>query len=45
MKHPEVISVGNMLVEIMRTGLARPLNGPAEFARPFPSGDRPIGIL
>jgi len=44
MNNPEVISVGNMLVEIMRTALDRPLNLPAEFAGPFPSGDTPIYI-
>lgn len=44
MNTPEVVSVGNMLVEVMRTGLDRPLNLPAEFAGPFPSGDTPIYI-
>ena len=44
MSGPEVVSVGNMLVEIMRTELDRPLNAPAEFAGPFPSGDTPIYI-
>ena len=33
-----------MLVEIMRTELDRPLNVPATFAGPFPSGDTPIYI-
>ena len=44
MSNPEVISIGNMLVEIMRTELDRPLNLPANFAGPFPSGDTPIYI-
>jgi tagatose kinase len=44
MNNPEVISIGNMLVEIMRTELDRPLNLPANFAGPFPSGDTPIYI-
>jgi tagatose kinase len=44
MTNPEVISIGNMLVEIMRTALDRPLDLPAEFAGPFPSGDAPIYI-
>jgi sugar/nucleoside kinase (ribokinase family) len=44
MTNPEVISIGNMLVEIMRTQLDRPLNLPAEFAGPFPSGDCGIYI-
>ncbi|MFN2120332.1 MAG: sugar kinase, partial [Anaerolineales bacterium] len=44
MKNPEVVSIGNMLVEIMRKELDRPLNLPAEFVGPFPSGDTPIYI-
>lgn len=44
MSNPEVISVGNMLVEIMRTELDQPLNLPANFTGPFPSGDTPIYI-
>lgn len=44
MKNPEVVSIGNMLVEIMRTELDQPLNLPADFAGPFPSGDTPIYI-
>ncbi len=44
MGKPEVISIGNMLVEIMRTELDRPLNLPAGFAGPFPSGDTAIYI-
>jgi sugar/nucleoside kinase (ribokinase family) len=41
---PEVISIGNMLVEIMRTELDQPLDRAAAFAGPFPSGDTPIYI-
>lgn len=41
---PEVITIGNMLVEIMRTGLDQPMNEPGLFAGPFPSGDTPIYI-
>jgi tagatose kinase len=40
----EVLSIGNMLVEIMRTGLDQPLNQAGTFAGPFPSGDTPIYI-
>jgi sugar/nucleoside kinase (ribokinase family) len=38
----EIISIGNMLVEVMRTGLDMPLDQPGTFAGPFPSGDTPI---
>src|SRR5512142_1050346 len=44
MTNPEVVSVGNLLVEIMRTRLDQPLNEPAEFAGPFPSGDCAIYV-
>jgi sugar/nucleoside kinase (ribokinase family) len=44
MSAPEVVSIGNMLVEVMRTELDRPLNLPASFAGPYPSGDTPIYI-
>lgn len=44
MQTPEVISIGNMLVEVMRTELDRPLAQPAGFVGPFPSGDTPIYI-
>jgi sugar/nucleoside kinase (ribokinase family) len=44
MKNLEVVSIGNMLVEIMRKEHDRPLNLPAEFVGPFPSGDTPIYI-
>lgn len=40
----EVISLGNMLVEVMRVRLDEPLNQPGTFAGPFPSGDTPIYI-
>ena len=39
MNNPEVISMGALLVEIMRKGLDQPLNSAAEFVGPFPSGD------
>jgi sugar/nucleoside kinase (ribokinase family) len=44
MENPEVISIVNMLVEIMRKELDRPLDSPADFVGPFPSGDTPIYI-
>lgn len=44
MSAPEVLSIGNMLVEIMRTGLDQPMDQPAHFVGPFPSGDTPIYI-
>lgn len=44
MKTPEVISIGNMLVEVMRVDLDEPLDQPGTFVGPFPSGDTPIYI-
>jgi sugar/nucleoside kinase (ribokinase family) len=44
MKAPEVISIGNMLVEIMRINLDEPFDQPGTFVGPFPSGDTPIYI-
>ena len=44
MHPPEVISMGNMLVEIMRVKLDQPLDRPGTFVGPFPSGDTPIYI-
>jgi sugar/nucleoside kinase (ribokinase family) len=44
MKAPEVISMGNMLVEVMRVHLDEPLDRPGTFVGPFPSGDTPIYI-
>ncbi len=44
MQQPEVISIGSLLVEIMRKGLDQPLNAPADFAGPYPSGDCAIYI-
>ncbi len=41
---PDVLSMGNMLVEIMRPGLDQPLDTPGHFVGPFPSGDTPIYI-
>jgi tagatose kinase len=38
----EILSIGNMLVEIMRTGLDMPLDQPGAFVGPYPSGDTPI---
>jgi tagatose kinase len=40
----EIMSIGNMLVEIMRTSLDQPLDRSGTFAGPFPSGDTPIYI-
>jgi tagatose kinase len=42
MDYPEVISMGNMLVEIMRIQLDEPLNQAGTFSGPYPSGDTPI---
>ena len=39
-----VLSMGNMLVEIVRPGLDIPLDRPAAFQGPFPSGDTIIYI-
>ena len=44
MNAPEVISIGNMLVEVMREKLDEPFDQPGTFAGPFPSGDTPIYI-
>ena len=44
MNHPEVISMGNMLVEVMRIHLDEPLNQAGTFSGPYPSGDTPIYI-
>jgi tagatose kinase len=44
MIQPEILSIGNMLVEIMRPGLDQHLYQPGAFAGPFPSGDTPIYI-
>jgi len=41
---PQVVSIGNMLVEIMRVHLDEPLDQPGSFVGPFPSGDTPIYI-
>ncbi len=41
---PEVISIGNMLVEVMRPSLDEPLDAPGSFVGPFPSGDTPIYV-
>ncbi|MGL4647769.1 MAG: sugar kinase, partial [Caldilineaceae bacterium] len=36
---PEVVCIGTMLVEVMRTGLDQPMDRPGPFVGPFPSGD------
>ncbi len=41
---PEVLSIGNMLVEVMRAERDAPLDRPGAFVGPFPSGDTPIYI-
>jgi sugar/nucleoside kinase (ribokinase family) len=41
---PEVISIGNLLVEVMRPGVDQPLDRPGSFVGPFPSGDTAIYI-
>ncbi|HZO89088.1 MAG TPA: sugar kinase [Chthonomonadaceae bacterium] len=44
MSAPEVVSLGNMLVEVMRLERDEPLDRPGRFAGPFPSGDTPIYV-
>jgi tagatose kinase len=44
MPTPEVISIGNMLVEVMRVALDEPMDRAGSFVGPFPSGDTPIYI-
>ena len=44
MPGPEIVSMGNMLVEVMRTELDQPLDRPGPFQGPFPSGDTPIYV-
>lgn len=44
MNTPHVISLGVMLVEIMRINLDEPLDQPGTFAGPFPSGDTPVYV-
>lgn len=44
MNRPEVVSIGTMLVEVMRTGIDEPLDQPGSFAGPYPSGDTAIYI-
>ena len=44
MKTPEVVSIGGILVEVMRQKLDEPLNEAGTFAGPFPSCDTPIYI-
>lgn len=43
-ENPAVVSLGNMLVEIMRIRLDEPLHAAGTFAGPFPSGDTPIYV-
>ena len=40
----DIVSLGPLLVEIIRTELDKPLCKPALFAGPFASGDSPIFI-
>jgi sugar/nucleoside kinase (ribokinase family) len=44
MAEPYVISLGTMLVEIMRIQLDEPLYQPGTFVGPFPSGDTPVYV-
>jgi sugar/nucleoside kinase (ribokinase family) len=44
LKLPEVISMGTLLVEVMRLNRDEPLDQSGTFAGPFPSGDTPIYI-
>jgi tagatose kinase len=40
----DILTIGGILVEIMRTDLDQPLDQPATLVGPFPSGDVPIFI-
>jgi len=42
--NPVVISLGELLVEVMRKGVDQPLSKPADFVGPFPSGAPAIFI-
>ena len=44
MNTPDVISIGNLLVEVMRVERDEPLDRPGSFVGPFPSGDTPIYV-
>jgi tagatose kinase len=41
---PHVLSIGELLVEVMRTGVDQPLSEPGPFVGPFPSGAPAIFI-
>lgn len=40
----DIVTIGGMLVEIMRKELDQPFDRPADFTGPYPSGDTPIFI-
>ena len=44
MSSPQVVSLGTMLVEIMRVALDEPFEQIGTFAGPFPSGDTPVYV-
>lgn len=44
MSSPKVVSLGTMLVEIMRIALDEPFEQVGTFAGPFPSGDTPVYV-
>ena len=44
MNSPKVVSLGTMLVEIMRVALDEPFEQIGTFAGPFPSGDTPVYV-
>lgn len=44
MSSPKVLSLGTMLVEIMRIALDEPFEQIGTFAGPFPSGDTPVYV-
>mgnify|MGYP000932410776 CR=1 FL=1 len=44
MSSPKVVSLGTMLVEIMRIALDEPFEQSGTFAGPFPSGDTPVYV-
>ncbi len=44
MSHPNILSLGDILVEVMRKSLDQPLDAPADFTGPYPSGASAIFI-
>lgn len=40
----DIVTIGGLLCEVMRKELDKPLDAPADFTGPYPSGDTPIMI-